>query len=670
LVETPNKTAMKRIEEAIFCIAILFFSCNPAPSLPLQEDPKTVLISFDVDAQKQIPITTSDRSFLHILAPQPNIVWHFNEKNGVEWLDLQQAGPSPQLDFPENFLDQVYEQKEVQVDPTDPGILWIYKYHTGILKYNAYLNLFQYYLHPNCYGMHILEDEVVVPLMEEGFIVLDKELNVQATLPPLPEGELLDLSKSDRWGLLFNGYRYDPDKKEMLPLTQIGDIRLAEGCNWLLEKDEYTVFAPGKAANIVRIITGDTAMSPPFYVYRHRFIRDSVFWSYHADKITSIELPRLRQQSFQVKLPRNFSWRQVRDEERLWIFARDLLFSFDWSEQQLYLHDGFTGVDRPLQVFSDDVYLYYLQDGQLSVYNKSWLKEQEQLFDYQWYTKETERYQRAMDSMQMDQATSFAPYKQQVSYLEAFFDAWLQITQPVPHLELSRVFYAQPSFLEEVAKEFLAGKLEEKYLNNLEALIRLSAKQGNIQQSLEAAAFAGKNHPDLVQTFSPDYLPGLDSLQNIRQRLERLEPLELPEDERLFQKAKIYQDLCSSTWFYSEQVCDQSLAIQLYQQLIKQYPDSQRRDDAEFILLNFQLRDPETGYIEGSPKAFIDFLETYPNSDRKGQCLLTLLEIYSTSYRDQPGAKQKGRNIANQIAREHPDLLDDPVYSAYANEFQ
>jgi len=119
--------------------------------------------------------------------------------------------------------------------------------------------------------------------------------------------------------------------------------------------------------------------------------------------------------------------------------------------------------------------------------------------------------------------------------------------------------------------------------------------------------------------FSQDYkyYTNIDSVKNYLAKVTTLEKLDLAKDSLAFKKAMALDNVCSTPFFCHEGCggCDFSLVTNALNDFVKNFPNSELRDNAKYNSLGYHYTYDEDFYDSNLYKDYEKFIEEYPNSD-------------------------------------------------------
>lgn len=162
-------------------------------------------------------------------------------------------------------------------------------------------------------------------------------------------------------------------------------------------------------------------------------------------------------------------------------------------------------------------------------------------------------------------------------------------------------------------KRIPVEKRKRCYQNLISKEVRAAHFENAVQ--LEKDFFSTVDSNKLSQGYK--YYTSIDSVKNYLANVVSLEKLDLPKDSLAFKKAMALQSVCSTPFFCHEGCggCDFGLVTNALDDFVKNFPNSELRDDAEFDLLGYHYMYGEDIYDENFYSDYDKFIEEYPNSD-------------------------------------------------------
>lgn len=196
---------------------------------------------------------------------------------------------------------------------------------------------------------------------------------------------------------------------------------------------------------------------------------------------------------------------------------------------------------------------------------------------------------------------------------------------------LSTLWNSRPDTLDLIARDWKAGKFAADMEYELAvALFQHYSRHALLKQAETWGSICVERAGSGKQGFNKSTLENaLNLVKRTRFRLDSLDRLHLATDARLMAEAGIFLDYChGSGWFTSEACYDIRLTTQRFQKIIREYPQGEWADDAEFALLENNCYGCGNGPGIEEARQYERLLKKYPDSDIKPQIWLKMASIY------------------------------------------
>jgi hypothetical protein len=153
---------------------------------------------------------------------------------------------------------------------------------------------------------------------------------------------------------------------------------------------------------------------------------------------------------------------------------------------------------------------------------------------------------------------------------------------------------------------------------------------------------------------------GFGILENSLRQLDSIDRVQQPADEKQWAKGQAMEWFCTHQTFSSSEVCyNYWLADSIYRLLIKQYPESDKADNAAYeLLLHGRCYEGEDGsdHPEAVP-GWRKFLQRYPNSELRADALCELCWVMAS--RENVKNLREGLKLLAEAERLRPALSKD-----------
>lgn len=295
--------------------------------------------------------------------------------------------------------------------------------------------------------------------------------------------------------------------------------------------------------------------------------------------------------------------------------------------------EGF-GLDKARSIEMDDYNVYALFENRFEVINLNWLISKSTPKDQ--YLQRIAMYRQLGPQFNLheyDFYTALEKYRDLQARFGAQNDNWMQDRLTNAWSSVLNMLYKHgPDTLDLIARDWKAGKFApDQEADVAAALFQHYGRHALLKQ----AQTWGKiclEHADALKGYSwtkNTLENAVRTVERTRLRLDSIGLLQIAPDARLMAEAGVFLDYChQSGWFDGEACYDIRLATQRYEKIIREYPQGELADNAEFALLfNACYGCGDGPGLEGA-RQYEQILKKYPDSELKPEIWLILASIY------------------------------------------
>ncbi len=323
--------------------------------------------------------------------------------------------------------------------------------------------------------------------------------------------------------------------------------------------------------------------------------------------------------TFPLALSRKNPFKFINKKTNTWIFKKGQLYFINTLTGEKYNYK-FDSDENFISMKVDDCNVFLLFENKLIVKHKEAFIQECQPYDDKRYLAQLKEFRDFRNATKISKDTEEIEVLKKLGIIKSKYK---NIDHPDIQRELdllntnafNSVKYETATQLEACIKNknIPVEKRKRCYQNLIYKQVRGAHFEKAIQlekdffATVDSASFSGEY----------DYYTNIDSVKNYLSEVDRLEKQNLAPDSLAFQKAIALQNVCSTPFFCHEGCggCDFVLVTDALNNFIKNYPNSELRDNAEFDLLSYHYMYGEDIYDENFFSDYDRFIEEYPNSD-------------------------------------------------------
>lgn len=311
----------------------------------------------------------------------------------------------------------------------------------------------------------------------------------------------------------------------------------------------------------------------------------------------------------------------IKDDSLIWLFnSNKLLFSYDdvrVYECNLPLNSRIYDIDYD----KDHLYIHF--KDKMGVYKKDYLLKHSSLS----FKGNPNAQRKDLDFIKAELSTTleldtFIHFMRELNSESTFRD-YDNINQLMDYFKYRlRILQHNSNFRKQTESYIENGTFPTEYLNvALEGLINFYVRNEKFGQTKKYIEMYQKNLSK-ENNYIYTYMCYLGTIKS----LDSLGMLSLSPDEILYQSALLKEKLINCGGF-GESYIDNTIVVDSYKKLLKQYPTSEFTDDAAYYLAtSYEYED--MGFSEESINELREFIKKYPNSDKVVDAELLIIEIY------------------------------------------
>ena len=357
---------------------------------------------------------------------------------------------------------------------------------------------------------------------------------------------------------------------------------------------------------------------------KHLNIQLPFIWKNSKNAIIRYDIEKDQLDTFRFTLPlasdRNTKFKFINKKEQTWIFQKNNLFFINVITGKMYNYKF--NIDKNcISLRVDDCNVYLLFEDKLIVKNKDELIQDSLIYDDQEYATQLNEFRKFRNATNISKEKNEDEVFKKLEIIKSRYDSFdhPDIQKELRGLNISAFNSVQYETVSQLEACLRNNKIPlEKRKRCYQTLIRKEVINANFKNaiSLEKEFFSNINREGFSQDYN--YYTSLDSIKKYLSTVDSLDKSDIAEDSLNYKKAQALNSICRTSYFCHEGCggCDFGLVIIALNDFIKNYPNSDLRDNAKYDLLGYYHMYIElNGDFSDFIKDFDNFIDENPDSD-------------------------------------------------------